>query len=184
MSYVSLGLRAVLLVVLVWAAVGKLRAAPAARNEVAVAVAAAGVPQRIARPVATGVLVVELAASALLCWPAQGWFGALAAAALMAAFVVGVARVVRRGRVAACACFGAAGGQLGAVHLARNAALLVVAVAAVAVSWRPYGAVSVPLAALAVAAGVVAGVLFVWWEDIAAVLIGPVRPPRGGAPRR
>jgi hypothetical protein len=98
-------------------------------------------------------------------------FGTVLATVLAA----GVAVVVRRGVSARCNCFGAAAGQpLGRMHLIRNLSLLVVEVAALALTPladRPAPAA----AAIAAVAGVVLAMLFIRWEDLAA-LFGPISP--------
>ncbi|HYN92773.1 MAG TPA: hypothetical protein VES42_02860, partial [Pilimelia sp.] len=84
----------------------------------------------------------------------------------------GVARAVRRGVTSGCACFGAAPGRFTRVHVARNALLLALAGATVA-SVASAGPVEVgPQLAVAVTGAVVAAAAFVFWDDLAAVVIG------------
>jgi len=100
------------------------------------------------------------------------------AAALTTVLAAGVGVAARRGAVARCACFGARPGRpLGRPHLVRNLILL----AAIGT-----GLAAVPLAAghgqpaataLAAAAGSLAALLIIRWEDLAD-LFTPTRAAR------
>lgn len=109
--------------VLAWAGLAKLRQ-PAATTE---DFAAIGLPWP--SPLAAIVPVVELACAALLV-TVPGW-GGVAAFGLLAIFTANLAVVVHSGREVRCACFGAVSrSPVSARHLARNGALLVLALAA------------------------------------------------------
>lgn len=127
-----------------------------------------------------------LAAAALTAAaaPSAAWIteSALAAAAVLAAtLVAGVAVVLRLGIHARCACFGAhASRPLGRVHLARNLSLLVVICAGSAGVPLAHGRPAPAGAVLAAAAGAVAALVFIRWEDLAE-LFAPI-PPSMAAP--
>jgi len=121
------------------------------------------------------VIAVGLAAAAAVAGVAPGHGvipyaeTALAlAAALTAVLAAGVGVAVRRGVLAHCACFGARPGRpLGRPHLVRNLILLVAfgtGLAAVPLAGAP----GRPAAAgLAAAAGSLAALLIIRWEDLA-----------------
>jgi hypothetical protein len=102
-----------------------------------------------------------------------------ATALLTAVLAAGVAAVIRRGSAVPCRCFGATSSRpLGPVHLARNASLLALLVAGL--GCAPMGHAR-PAAAgwiLAVLTGLVAALLFIRWDDLAALFT----PPRPAAP--
>lgn len=82
-------------------------------------------------PVATALPGVELVIGALLIVGIGGPLPAVAAAVLLVAFSVAIARQLVDGRHPPCACFGAWSQRpLGEGHLLRNAALIVVALVA------------------------------------------------------
>jgi hypothetical protein len=93
-----------------------------------------------------------------------------ATALLTAVLAAGVATVLRRGNAVPCRCFGATSSRpLGAVHLARNACLL--ALLAAGLGCTPIGHAR-PAAAgciLAVLTGLLMALLFIRWDDLAAV---------------
>lgn len=88
-----------------------------------------GAPRAIAIPFGTLLPLLELGAAALLLFSATAFAGALAAAALLALFSVAIGLNLARGRTPECHCFGQVrSAPAGWPTLARNAALLVVAV--------------------------------------------------------
>lgn len=105
---------------------------------------------------AIGVPVVELVlALTLLVVPAVA---ATATIALLAAFTVVLARIVLAGREVSCACFGSAGSETVTwVELARNGALISVALVIAITGTTPV----VPGIAALIAAGTVAATLAV-----------------------
>lgn len=171
-AHFAAGLRGLLVVVFCVAAYGKLRHREA-REELAGTLAEMGLDLRRSRLATVAVVVAECCTVLLLCWPESGLYGTWAATALLAAFSLGVAHALRRGSTAVCRCFGASGSRLGRVHLARNLTLTTLAAAA-AVLTTVYGRPPQTTDAVAALAGAVAGVVLVAWEDLAAVLAGPV----------
>jgi hypothetical protein len=169
-AYLSLALRVLIAVVCLVAAIGKL-SSPGGRRELGRMLARVGVPRRLVRPVATGIVLTELSVAGLAPWPGTALVGMLLATALLGALTVGVTRAVRAGTSASCRCFGARGSRLGRVHIARNAVLTAVAVAAVVAATAAPDPVLHPAGvALAVCAGTLGALAVIAWEDLAAVL--------------
>ena len=145
-------------------------AALVAGEAVAAATLAAAVPAMV---------VAAPGAAALACC-------ALAtAAALTATLAAGVSTVIRRGTRARCACFGAGSDRpLSQVHLTRNLSLFAVIAAGLAVLPLAAGHVTVTSASLAggglaVATGAAASLLFIRWEDLAALFAPLAQRPDG-----
>ncbi len=139
----------------------------------------AGLAGAVAAELATGRGAVPWAEAALAL-----------AAALTAVLAAGVAVVVRRGTQASCACFGARPGRpLGRAHLARNLVLLAALGTGLVTSPLAGGSGPPAAAALGVAAGSVAALVIIRWEDLAdlfspgVVITAPPRAPaRAQAP--
>lgn len=116
-----------------------------------------------ARVTAIAVTALEALVPPLLIAPVTAPAGFALAAALLAAFTTAVAASLRRGRRAACRCFGPSSVPLGPRHLARNGALLACAVLG---GLAPAGPPPAGGAAVAAAAGLTAAVLIVSLDDI------------------
>ena len=156
----------------------KLRA-PAAFD---VAVQALGrVPGRWVRPAGLGSIGAELAAGVLLLIPGTERFGFALAAALLIGFTALLARALRAaqasGEQISCACFGAGSAPISPIHLARNAILLALAAAGLALSvtgsaaarsWSLTGAGPAAVAAL----GLLLALIVVLLDDLV-FLFGP-----------
>ncbi|WP_018352560.1 MauE/DoxX family redox-associated membrane protein [Longispora albida] len=170
MEYVSVGLRVVVAVVFCVSAASKLRGVSAFR-EFRAAVAQLAPPLKGVRgPVAVVVIAAEVVAAVLMLLAPLAGF--VLAFVLLAAFTAGLAGVLRRGVSASCRCFGGGAAPVRGRHVWRNAVLLVVAGAGVAVPAG--GVLAAPGVMVAVAAGAVAAVLVVRWDDLAEVLVpGP-----------
>ena len=100
-----------------------------------------GVSQRLSRPLGLLLPLAELAIAAALVVPDSARWAAIAAAALLAVFVVAIANALRQGRAPDCHCFGQVHSEpAGRGTLARNAILIGVAgaVAARAGSGDPH----------------------------------------------
>ncbi|MFJ1765374.1 MauE/DoxX family redox-associated membrane protein [Amycolatopsis sp. NPDC088138] len=117
-------------------------------------------------PVSVAVVVAEAGAAVLVVVPATATAGFLLASLLLLAFAAAIGTALRRGRPAACRCFGAADTPVGPRHLARNTLLLCFAVVG---ALAPGGLPSVAGAAVAVAAGGAVAVLVIAMDDIAVV---------------
>jgi uncharacterized membrane protein YphA (DoxX/SURF4 family) len=134
MSTAVLVLRLVLAGVFLTAGIGKLRDLPGSRR----AVEDFGVSKRAADYLGVLLPLAEIAvAVALLFRPTAVW-GAVGAAMLLAAFIVGIARALSRGEQPDCHCFGQIhSAPAGRSTLIRNAVLLSFAVVIVAYGSGP-----------------------------------------------
>jgi peroxiredoxin len=137
MDVVVLAGRAVLVAVFATAAIGKLLDLRESRASLV----GFGVPQRPAAFLGTALPFVELAvAVALIPRPTAQW-AAVAALALLLAFIAGIANAMRKGEAPSCNCFGAIhSAPAGRTTLARN--VLLAAVAGLVVIWGPGPAVN------------------------------------------
>jgi hypothetical protein len=151
------------------------RALPATAAALAVREAAIGVSlaAAAAADLATGRGAVPWAEAALAL-----------AAVLTTVLATGVAVVVRRGAQAPCACFGARPGRpLGRAHLVRNLVLLAAIGTGLVTSPLAGGPGAPAAAALGVAAGSVAALVIIRWEDLAdlfspgVAVTAPLRAP-------
>jgi Methylamine utilisation protein MauE len=121
--------------------------------------------------IGVGASLATLEAAAVALLAAAPTAGFALALALFASFVTVLARALRRGAHVRCRCFGAAGGILGREHLARDAALALVAAAGLAAQSAAPDA-SAPAAVLLAAGGTgaLAGLLAARWDDLAYLL--------------
>ncbi|MEQ4722119.1 MauE/DoxX family redox-associated membrane protein [Nonomuraea sp. B19D2] len=103
-------------------------------------------PGGLAGPAAVAVLAAELAAAGLLLAPGGQRWGAVVAAALLAAFLAAMASVLRRGMAVDCGCFGGRD-LVGAGTLLRTGLLLVLAVTAALTGPVAFAPVQLPVAA-------------------------------------
>jgi uncharacterized membrane protein YphA (DoxX/SURF4 family)/peroxiredoxin len=94
--------RLCLAVVFLIAGVGKLADRPGTRQ----ALADFDVPRRLADPLQLLLPVAELAVATALLFPTTARWGAVGSLVLLALFVVGLTRVLRRGEAPDCHCFG------------------------------------------------------------------------------
>jgi hypothetical protein len=176
--YLALAPRLSVALVLLAAAVGKLRAGRPARRELALAVRRLGGPARLAGPAAHAVLVAEVGIAILACLPGTALLGCLAAAALFGAFSAGVARLVATDARAFCRCFGTAS-DLGGRHVVRNLALVALAGGAALVTALAPQRGTPPVAlAVAIASAVPVAAAFVRWDDLVILVAGLPEPAR------
>ena len=119
-----LGIRVVLAAVFAVAGVAKLLDQPGTRRSLS----DFGVPDRTLPVAALLLPLVELATAATLIPPASARWGAVAAMALLLAFIGGIAHALARGEAPDCHCFGqVASAPAGRATLVRNAVLAVLA---------------------------------------------------------
>ncbi len=169
-AYLLVGLRGLLFAVFAVSVGGKLRsrAAFAAFGSAAGELTAVG--RRFVPLSAAAVIVSELAVLAGLGFSSEVGIGFGLAAGVLAVFtgVLGTA-VLQRRRVR-CRCFGADGAVVGVRHLVRNGLLVGIAVLGLfAGKAEPRHAGGF---ALAVAAGLVAGLILSRWDDLAYLMMG------------
>ena len=176
MTTVLLVLRGVLAVVLLVAAVAKVRDQNGTRQ----AATALGVPARFATLVALALPVVETAAVVLLVVPDTARVGAGMALVLLGAFTVAIARTLRSGARPSCHCFGQMSDEpIGTTTLVRNAALLALAAVILAGGSRADASIVDAVAADGAAALLnVLGGLLVVAAVVAATLLGDQRGQR------
>jgi hypothetical protein len=89
---------------------------------------------------------------------------------LLAGFTGAVARLVAAGSGSRCRCFGGTGAVLGREHVVRNLLLTTVAVAALAVTAPDDRSVTVPVLLVAALVAAAPAAVFVFWDDLVAVL--------------
>jgi hypothetical protein len=182
MSDTDLGIRTLLTVVFVCAAVAKLRS-PAARSGFRASLdELAWLPVPTRTPLALAVPLGELAISALLWVPGvvPGRLGYLASSGLLAAFTVAYGVPMLRGRRIQCACFGAkAESPMSVAHLVLNGLLIVAAVVGLSGGVRfSYGDIHAARAIAACGAAVFAALVIVLWDDLVFLVRGPVPAER------
>ncbi|AVT35852.1 hypothetical protein C6W10_04565 [Plantactinospora sp. BB1] len=184
-SYVSEFSRWLLVLVFLASAGSKVRGRAAFRAFADSLRAMALLPSRVVVPLAVAVTAAEAAVPLLLVpLPVAEvtTVGFALAAALLAAFTVAVAAVLRRGTRVSCRCFGeAAAAPFGRQHLARNVVLTVVAGIG---GYASLGGtrMTVGTVVLAVPLAVVGALVVVRLDDIVALFLPGT--PAGGAARR
>ncbi|SDZ26912.1 Methylamine utilisation protein MauE [Saccharopolyspora shandongensis] len=134
--------------VLAFAAIGKLRSVGGFARSIA---GYRIFPDRLAPVLARVVIAAELLSAVLLLLPPLRLWGAVLAAGLFAAFLIGMISVLRRGMRVDCGCF-QAGEAIGVGSVARTALLFVLAVLACLAGDAPVGPVHVLVGAVLVAA--------------------------------
>lgn len=102
MDFVLLLARVFLAAVFVVAGIGKLLDLKGSRS----AMLGFGLPESLASPASVALPIVELIAAALLLPVRTAWWGAILSFLLLAAFVVGIAYNMKKGRAPDCHCFG------------------------------------------------------------------------------
>ncbi|WIY00819.1 hypothetical protein QRX60_43325 [Amycolatopsis mongoliensis] len=122
-------------------------------------------------PIAAATAVVELAAAALVAFPATYRLGLGLATAVLVVFCAAIARSMRLGRRVTCRCFGRSGAVLGPAHLVRNA--LLAAWAATALAVPPGPALGLDTVAAAGLVGTFAAVVAITWDSLAGLVRGP-----------
>jgi len=166
-AYLVLTCRVLLALVMLAAALGKLRSRDALTGFQASVRGLGLLPDRSAAPVAGVVIAGELAAAALLAVPTTSGAGFAVAAVVLASFTAVVLAAVLRGRRVPCRCFGASGSPLGVPHLVRNAGLTA---AAASCGWASFGLSRTSLeqggVVLALGAGAVIALLVIAFDDL------------------
>jgi len=160
-SYLQVGLMALLWLVFAVSAVSKTRGAAAQRSFAESLRPLPGLPTRWVVPVAALITAAEVLVVIGLTWAlptraaAPAVVALVLAAVLLTVFTAGITLALRHRTAARCACFGAAERELGTAHVVRNVFLLAVAV--LAILTGPGHEVQPAGALLAVLTGAVAG---------------------------
>lgn len=172
MAYLVLACRVLLALVMLAAALGKLRSRDALTGFRASVHGLGLLPDGWAGPVAGVVIAGELVAPALLAVPATTGAGFAVAAVVLASFTAAVLAAVLRRRRVPCRCFGASGRPLGVSHLVRNAALTAAAAGA---GWASLGLAQTPLepggVVLAIGAAAVVALLVIAFDDLVSLFV-------------
>lgn len=176
MGYVELGIRGMVFAVFAVSLATKLAGRTAFSEFVAAADAMTGVDRRLA---ILGGAVAVVSESGILLALAIGdgasvGFGA--AIGVLVAFSLVLGAALARGRQVRCRCFGADGSMIGARHLVRNA--LLVAICSVGLLSKAAAPRQTAGAALALTAGVIAGLILTRWDDLSYLAVGDLRPSR------
>jgi methylamine utilization protein MauE len=174
-AYLELTCRTVVLAVFLAAAAGK--AHPRAlRAFVSSLTSVRWLPDRLAGSAAAAVIAVEGCTVLALSASRTLVVGYGLAVAALGAFTATAADAMRRGRRLRCRCFGADAGPIGWSELARNCALIAIAVAGLGARLGGgIGAHAWPgpvVTATAVATGLALAVVAIRWDDLA-YLFGP-----------
>ncbi|MGB2568612.1 MauE/DoxX family redox-associated membrane protein [Micromonospora citrea] len=176
MVYLWVASRWVMFVVFAVSAGAKLRNRAAFRAFEAGLAAMEVVPRQVRRPVAVTVVAAEALVPVLVLVPATALSGLVVTLALLTGFTLAVLAVTTRGRSVSCPCFGAKVAPFGRRHLVRNTALIMVAVAGLlSGATVTDGAATTGGVFLAIGAAVVLAALVVVFDDVADLLVGPVR---------
>ena len=169
---VGVGCCSLVAVVFAISAVGKART-PAVRAAFRRSVSDMAVlPARAVAAVAAAVPVVEAATVVLVLTPPTAVLGCVLALALLVAFTTGIVIVLRRGTRAGCRCFGTTERPYGPRHLVRNGLLAAAALAGALTTGHP---IDLPGALIAIAAGVIAALLLVTFDELVDLFATPAR---------
>jgi hypothetical protein len=140
-------------------------------------------PERLVRPVAVAVPLVEAVAAGLLAVPSTARAGAVLALCLLLAFSAAIASVLRRGASASCRCFGVREVQFGRRHLVRNGLVAVAAVATAAAPATPHTAHPAAIV-LAVVVGFVVAAFVVVFDELVDLFSAAGAPANTGVAGR
>ncbi|MEV6928530.1 MauE/DoxX family redox-associated membrane protein [Dactylosporangium sp. NPDC051485] len=164
MSYVETACRCVLGIVFAVSALSKVRGRAAWSRFTASVAALAPAPRTATRPLAAAVVAAEGAIVLALAAGPVAPVGFAMAIGLLAAFTAAIVRAYRRERRVPCACFGS-GRPVGPRHVVRNGILAAVGLAGLVTAGggpiRPAGA------GIALAAGLLCGLLLITFDDVA-----------------
>jgi hypothetical protein len=171
MTYLAIGCRVLIGVVLAVAVAGKIRRA-AAFSEFVGSVRRMGVlPPVLAAPAAIAVVAAELAIVLALAVPAResGVLGFGLATGLLAALTIGIVMSLAGGNREPCRCFGRSETPLSARHVGRDVALVAVALLGL-LSSLSGTTVDPGIAVVAAVCGAVLGGLVVMLDDLVALV--------------
>lgn len=167
-----IAMRSMFFTILLAAALGKLRSRERFR-EFATWVRELPVPGARLPSAPSATVGAEALVTMLLVPPSTARLGLAATAALFAVFAVGTDFVRRSGKSVECLCFGSGGGQIGSLHVARDAMLCALSAVAAALaddaSWLTGSAETWSFIVL----GMLAAGFIVSLEDLAALARRP-----------
>lgn len=169
MSYLALACRSLIGVVFVASALSKLRSRAAFGAFVSWLAGLPVLPRRWSRAVAAVMAASEVSVVMLLALPWTATAGLAFAAVMLAAFAAGAFVVTRGEATVPCQCFGPSSAPLSGRHVARDAALCVVA-ASGAAGAGPIAA-RFPAITLSVGCGLTLALFVIYLDDIAALTL-------------
>ena len=172
---VAVGCRVLLALVLGLAFIGKISSRAAFRGFTDSLTALPWLPRRRHPVLAVVTAAAEGVSTVLVVVPGTAVAGLALAALLMACFTIVPAISLRQGVELTCRCFGLRDAKIGLSHVLRNGIALCAAVAGLAASQ-----VTGPAAAwnpVAIGLGVLAGLAFAGWDEIAYLLRPPAPVP-------
>lgn len=129
MGYLSLGCRLVITGIFLVSLGSKIRGRAQYREFVAATAALTGSRAPHARRLAGLTVVAEGAVALLTALPLTAPAGLLLAIGVLSVFTYALVRVLRRGRVVTCRCFGSSTTPVGVTQVVRNMVLILTAVA-------------------------------------------------------
>src|SRR5215472_9182776 len=165
------GCRALLVVVLGLAVIGKISSMTAFRRFMDTLTALPFLRQRRHPVLAVTIVATEGASVVFLVVPVTALAGLALAVVLLVAFTLVPALSLRRGVELTCRCFGVREAKIGRSHVLRNGLALCAAVAGLTASLASGAAAA--WSPVAIGIGIFAGIIFVGWDEIAYLL----RPP-------
>lgn len=169
MSYLIFGLRGTLFAVFVASLVSKLLSRTAFVAFARGACQVVGVDQRFAGGIAAIVVVSEATVLAGLAMVGDGGIGFAIAVAGLVMFTAALTAAVVQDRRISCRCFGPDDAVVGGRHLVRNGVLIAVGcVGLVAGTGEPRQGGA---AAVALAAGLIAGFVLTRWDDLVYLVV-------------
>lgn len=169
MPYFVLACRCLIGLVFAVSAFGKLRGRTNFREFAAWLATLPVAPSIGTRALAAAIAASEVGIVVLVALPWTATAGLLLAAGVLAVFTVGVFRTVRAGAEAPCHCFGPSATPLRMRHVARDTLLGLAALAAAAAGVLGPAGMDPAGAALSLGAAVVASLLVLTFDDLAAL---------------
>jgi hypothetical protein len=178
MIYFFIGCRAALALIFVVACISKVQSVSSYRafHE---SLKDVGLPPALQRIASVVVPAVEGLTLLLLVVTRTGRWGLVASAVLLSSFTLGISVARARGRVVRCRCFGASDSPAEGGHIARNVALLGIALIGIVTGLAAKGQPEPANLILAIGLGLIAAALFLRWEELSFLLTSPSRPRSG-----
>jgi hypothetical protein len=180
MIYFFIGSRAALALIFVVACISKVQNASSYR-EFFDSLKDFGLPSVLQRIVSLVVPAVEGLTLLLLVVNRTGLWGLVASAVLLSSFTAGISVARARGRVVRCRCFGASDAPAEGGHVARNVALLGIALAGIVTGLGAKGQLVSANVILAIGLGLITAALFLRWQELSFLLKSPSSPRSGSS---
>lgn len=176
---VAVGCRALLVVVLGLAFAGKISSRAAFRGFTDTLTALPWPRHRGYQVLAITIIAAEGASVVLIAVPVTALTGLVLATVLLVGFTVVPALALRRRVELTCRCFGLREAKIGPSHVLRNGLVLCAALAGLTASLAARAGAAQSLVAIGI--GMVAGIVFVGWDELAYVLRPSTPAPRSAA---